>query len=440
MLSLVPLNAFLLNSDSAVAFSTAGGSFVGARDFSAGVLSLAGRLPGSREIVNLCENRLRFVQTFAAALLRGRTTLLPASHAPQAVAELVDAYPGCVTLGDSPPAAAVPAREFAVAEPPPDFIAAIGHTSGSTGQPAAHAKVWGGLCATTSLNAEAIAAALPKSAAAQRPWIVATVPPQHMYGLEMSVLLPLLAGFGIHGGRPLMPAEVAVALETVPPPRVLVSTPVHLRTLVESGVDFPEVAVVVSATAPLPQPLSQRVEQRLHSVVLEMFGSTETCVIATRRTAQQRHWRTYSGIVLEPVESGTRVLAPWFAREQLLQDIVELQGDRSFTVVGRHGDLVEIAGKRASLADLTRRLASVPGVKDAVVFQPAAEHGGVRRCAALVVAPGLSASEVIRRFRQSVDAAFLPRPLVVVGSLPRNDVGKMSMESLLGLLRRARGD
>jgi acyl-coenzyme A synthetase/AMP-(fatty) acid ligase len=342
-------------------------------------------------------------------------------------------------VGDEQCAALVPAGAAATAELLPDFVAAIGHTSGSTGRPAAYAKTWGGFCATTALNAEAIRAVLPESAASLQPWIVATVPPQHMYGLEMTVLLPLLAGFGIHGGRPLMPADVAAALEQVPPPRVLVSTPVHLRTLVESGITFPDVAVVVSATAPLSQPLAQRIEQLMHTLLLEMFGSTETCVIATRRTARQGRWRTYPGIELESVQGGTLVCAPWLPREQLLHDIVELHDDRSFTVVGRHGDLVEIAGKRASLADLTRRLGSLPGVEDAVVFQaPAGREDEVRRCAALVVAPGLSAREIARRFRQQVDAAFVPRPLVVVPNLPRNELGKLPLNQLLRLLADAR--
>jgi acyl-coenzyme A synthetase/AMP-(fatty) acid ligase len=289
------------------------------------------------------------------------------------------------------------------------------------------------------LNAATIRIAIGNGVPAQQPWVVATVPPQHMYGFETSVLLPLLSGFGIHAGRPLLPADVAAALEEIPTPRVLVSTPIHLRSLVESGVCFPDVAVVVSATAPLQRELAQRVEGHFRAVLIEMFGSTETCVIATRCTAREEDWRAYPGIQLQPEDGGTLVRAPWLAHGQLLQDIIEMHADGSFRVVGRHSDLVEVAGKRASLADLTRRLVNLPGVKDAIVFQPESEGGSVRRCAALVVAPGLSAREVLRRFRLEVDAAFLPRPLVIVPALPRNQVGKLSMGRMLALLGRPRG-
>ena len=424
-------------------FALTNGALGNASAFRAGVASLMDEYAANRSIVNLREDRYRFLVAFAAALSQGSTTLLPASRSPSAVAEVIAAHPGCLVLDDTlvadndngPPASSE------VAGPVGDFIAAIGHTSGSTGMPTAHAKNWSSLCATTALNAATIRAALSGAAPTKRTWIVATVPPQHMYGLETSVLLPLLAGFSIHGGRPLLPADVAAALAEVPAPRVLVSTPVHLRSLVESGMEFPDVAVVVSATAPLSQSLALRVEQRLHAVLVEMFGSTETCIFATRRTAQDESWHAYPDVQLESMDDGTLVRAPWFEREQLLHDIIEMRPDRSFVVIGRHRDLIEVAGKRASLADLTRRLAALPGVRDAVIFQPSGETGGrARRCAALVVAPGFSAREIARRFRHEVDAAFVPRPLVIVPSLPRNELGKLPLERLLQLLEDARND
>src|SRR4029453_10335710 len=121
-----------------------------------------------------------------------------------------------------------------------------------------------------------------------------------MYGWKLSIVRPPFTGSGIACGKPLMPADVGTALSEVPPPRVLVSTPVHLRALVDSGVSFPEVSLVVSATAPLPRELANRIETRLGAVLIEVFGSTETCVIATRKTAREDWWQPYSGVRLQP--------------------------------------------------------------------------------------------------------------------------------------------
>ena len=200
--------------------------------------------------------------------------------------------------------------------------------------------------------------------------MVATVPPQHMYGMEMSVLLPLLGGHGVHAGRPFFPADVAAALAQIPAPRVLVTTPLHLRALVESGVALAPVAAIVSATAPLPSALAQAAEARFGAPLREVFGSTETCVFASRRAAAGEDWQLYADVVLHPRPDGTAVRAPQLATPSLLADLVSLSaGGRRFRWCGRRADLLEIAGKRASLGDLTRRLLAVPGVRDGVVFQ-----------------------------------------------------------------------
>jgi acyl-coenzyme A synthetase/AMP-(fatty) acid ligase len=121
----------------------------------------------------------------------------------------------------------------------------------------------------------------------------------------------------------------------------------------------------------------------------------------------------------------------------LLQDIVELLPARRFRLCGRNADLLEIAGKRASLADLTRRLQALQGVLDAVVFQLDPDPGSqVRRIAALAVAPGRTEKELLGEMRQAIDPLFLPRPLRLVEALPRNETGKLPRSALLSALRK----
>ncbi len=58
--------------------------------------------------------------------------------------------------------------------------------------------------------------------------------------------------------------------------------------------------------------------------------------------------------------------------------------------------------------------------------------------AALVVAPTLTAESILEQLAHSVDSAFIPRPLLKVASLPRNEVGKLPRERLLAALRGER--
>ena len=422
------------------------GTGVTAGEFLGQVLALADALPAQPYLVNLCEQRANFLVAWCAAVVRGQTNLLPASRAPQVIAD-AQASHGDNHIVDDAVVQAVLARRPLAAGPGdlPHIGAAqivqIAFTSGSTGTPTGHAKGWGSLHFNTRFNAERIRECLHPAMLAARPTLIATVPPQHMYGTETSVLLPLLAGMAVHGARPLFPGDVAVALAEVSAPRILVTTPVHLRTLLASTLSFPEIAAVVSATAPMDAQLAQQVASVLKAPLLEMFGSTETCVIATRLTARESAWRLYPGVTLDPAADHTWVQAPWFDQATRLQDVVELTADGRMLLRGRNVDMIEIAGKRASLSDLTRRLLAIPGVQDAVVFQPAdgeAEAQGVgrvQRVAAAVVAPGLNAQHILGVLAQSVDPAFLPRPLLLLAQLPRNELGKTARAQLLQLLR-----
>jgi acyl-coenzyme A synthetase/AMP-(fatty) acid ligase len=416
------------------------------------VRTVADTLPTASAAVNLCEDRYAFLVAFCAIAVRGQANLLPSSRAPQAVDEVMAAHPGCYALGELDLSPAPPGyrrmppldahASLEAVSPtswptlPADQIVAIGYTSGSTGLPSANVKTWGSFHASNEGNLRMLRAAV-----GTRFEIVATVPPQHMYGMEMSVLLPLLGGHGIHADRPFFPADVAAALASVPSPRVLVTTPVHLRALVDSGVVFPRIAAMLSATAPMPIELAKQAEQSFGSPLLEVFGSTETCVFASRRPALDEDWQLYDAVRLHPQPDGTSIEAPQLSTPITLADIVSLSADgRRFRLRGRHADMLEIAGKRASLGDLTRRLLAIPGVHDGVVFQlESGDALDVHRIAALVVAPGLEEHGILDALRRSIDPVFLPRPLRFVHALPRNETGKLPRASLLELLRRHDG-
>ncbi|MGH8040515.1 MAG: AMP-binding protein [Rudaea sp.] len=410
------------------------GAPVCASAFLAEVLALAAQLPGQRYAVNLCEDRYRFLVAFCAVAVAGQTNLLPGARTPLAIAETLHANPDSYILSERT-LADVPAYQFVMPEPradttgpmpsiPTDHVIAIAYTSGSTGAPKANPKTWGAVCASTRFNA----AVLCGNGA---PSLVATVPAQHMYGLELSVLLPLRSRAAIHAAQPFFPADIADTLALLPTPRMLVTTPHHLRALLRADQDLPTLEAIVSATAPLDAELAQATETRWNTRVIELFGSTETCVIARRRTASGEPWHLYAGVALLPQPDGTWVSAPHFSAPVLLQDLVEVLADGHFHLRGRNHDLLEIAGKRASLADLNRRLLSVPGVRDGVVFTLDADARGVSRLAALVVAPDVDETQILVALRAAIDPVFLPRPLRRVAALPRNATGKLPRVALL---------
>jgi acyl-coenzyme A synthetase/AMP-(fatty) acid ligase len=117
--------------------------------------------------------------------------------------------------------------------------------------------------------------------------------------------------------------------------------------------------------------------------------------------------------------------------------VIELRDRNTFLLHGRTADLVNIAGKRTSLAHLNFHLNSIDGVRDGAFVMPEEDDGTVTRLMAFVVAPGLTADMILAALRERVDPAFLPRPLCLVESLPRNETGKLprgAVDELVTLL------
>lgn len=425
------------------------GQPVSARQFLADIQQLAARLPAQARIVNLCGDRYRFSVALAAAWARGEVCLLPPNAMPETLA-LLRQQPGdlLVLLSDEPDfvseAGAVitvdapwPAEPGAPAEP---FVVDAGAevvclmTSGSTGQPQPHAKRWLPL----QLNIAAEAARLAESLG--RPdlhglTIVASVPPQHSYGLESSVLLALLGGAAFHSGRPFYPADIAQALAAVPRPRALVTTPFHLKTLLLSGVALPPVDLVLSATAPLSPQLAAQAEQAFGGVLVEIYGCTEAGQVASRRTTEGQGWTTLGALRLrcETTEEGEEqfvVEGGHVVEPTVLADVLELDDACHFRLLGRSNDLIHVAGKRSSLAYLNFQLNRVDGVEDGCFWMPDEVVDGVVRPVAFVVAPSLATGEVIARLRPLLEPAFVPRKVVPVSALPRNDTGKLTAKAL----------
>jgi acyl-coenzyme A synthetase/AMP-(fatty) acid ligase len=406
---------------------------------------LARSLPAGNHVLNVCTDRYHFTVGLAACLMTGRVSLLPSTHTPEVIGQLASFAPDAFCLTDDPrcdiglplvhyPKEPAADAAWAVPEIPATQLAAIVFTSGSTGTPLPYKKTWGRLVHCVRAGAPRLGLLDGRSHA-----LVGTVPAQHMYGFESTVLLALASGNAFCAERPFYPADIAATMASVPRPRTLVTTPVHLRTLMTSEIGLPPMDLVVSATAPLEQELARAVEAKFQATLQEIYGSTETGQIATRRTAESAAWRLWPDVRLK-VSNG-RVFAHGGHVEQLtpMQDLIEIIGGDEFLLRGRTADLVNVAGKRSSFGYLNAQLNAIPGVTDGAFFLCDGTSGstGVERLGAVVVAPALSVAALTEHLRRRIDPVFLPRPLIFVERLPRNATGKLPHRELQRLANPA---
>jgi acyl-coenzyme A synthetase/AMP-(fatty) acid ligase len=430
----------LCHPDSALAWEN-GHSITYGR-FLSEVGALADLLPDKPTVINLADDRYRFLVGFAAALVRGQTTLLPPSRAPGALAQIAREYGTSYCLVDGtetvehllsyqiPKGTGSPTYTAKVPQIPIHHRAVVAFTSGSTGSPHPNSKTWGALVAVARSTGTRLG--LKTS---DHMTVVATVPHQHMYGLEASIMLPLQRGMAFHVGRPLFPEDVRLALAEVPSPRMLVTTPLHIKACVTASTRLPPVEFILSATAPLPVSLVKQAEALLETSVYEVYGFTEAGSVATRRTIAGDTWHVLDGITLRQESDGCYLQAPYLVEPIAFPDLVSLQGPHRFVLHGRGTDLVNIGGHRGSLSDLNQKLNEIEGVQDGVFLLPEETGTSVTRLIAFVVAPGKAAEHILSALRSVIDPVFLPRPLHLVSNLPRNETGKVTREALLGLLQ-----
>lgn len=399
---------------------------------------LAAALPEGRHVINLCEDRYYFLLAFAAALIAKRITLTPSSRAAEAIAQIQRDFTDSQVITDQELAAALgraiaSSADFPPALPipeiPADQPAVILFTSGSSGQPTAHLKTWRMLVEGADQLQRAFDVT-PGSC------ILGTIPPQHMFGLESTVIFPLQWGCTVHHARPLLPADIEQMVRSACAPVWLMATPMHLRACVSEGTILHGISGAISATMPLDESGACAAERILNCPLYEIYGCTEAGITATRRPAHSQEWTLCPDFHLR-MEAGQGWLEGSRVTQPLaLTDHIELHDGQRFSLHGRSGDMVKVAGKRTSLEALNAALLAIDGVTDGCFYLPPLQNGGKldnQRLSAFAVSAQLSARDIVSELRQRIDAVFLPRPLWKVAQLPRDANGKLPKGELLKL-------
>lgn len=408
-------------------------------------IALSQHFGDATAVLNLCTSRASFLVVWLAALRGRHLLILPPSGGGADLAAVMQAQASALIVVDNPHAVPEPWRQNALVvgalerQPAPATAAELAwqpawddtavrlYTSGSTGAPEPQPKSLRQLATGAWMLGARLAQEVDGGLAAIER-IVCSVPPQHMFGVECSVMLPLLHALPVFDGRPLLPADVRAAFADAAP-AAWIATPLHLRSLVLAGDPLANCRVVIASTMPLTQTLAQQTERLVAAPVVEIYGSTETGVLATRRTAQETLWHCLQGVRFESIDATTQASGPHFASPQTLPDQIDTAADGRFTWRGRRGDLIKIAGRRASFAGLNGLLQEMPGLQDGVFYLPATGHPTERLCL-MYEGPLLERAAMERWLRARLDPVFLPRTLIHVERLPRADNGKLSQPAL----------
>ncbi len=183
--------------------------------------------------------------------------------------------------------------------------------------------------------------------------IQSTVDPRHLYGLTFNVW------FAMSAGRPMATTRRVYQeqLLTLPSPVALITTPTFMRML-ETSLAAPTLPFVLSAGGPLSVEAKATLKAWSPSTIYEIYGSTETGVVASRAhkdSDETPDWTLIDEGALNETPEGWVLSSPLLTKGVLtLDDRLTMTGERTFRLLGRRDRVVKIGEVRLSLTEVER--------------------------------------------------------------------------------------
>jgi 4-coumarate--CoA ligase (photoactive yellow protein activation family) len=262
--------------------------------------------------------------------------------------------------------------------------------------------------------------------------VLALVRPHHIYGFLLSVALPARLGVPVIdlAGVPDGLDAAAARLTADGAGTLVVAAPPQWRYLAAVLPDRPTHAVGVSSTGALDPAVADRLVAGPLQALIEIFGSTETAGLGTRRHPETAftlfdHWARDPS---DPDRLHHAPGAPGGAADPVaLPDRLDWLDTRRFCPAGRHDRQVSIGGTQVSPQAVARRLAERPGVAAARVRPHGPSHA--LRLKALVVPRDGADVDRLRPdladfIRTALPPAERPVDLVIAPEVPVDASGK----------------
>lgn len=269
--------------------------------------------------------------------------------------------------------------------------------------------------------------------------ILATVPPNHIYGMLYSILLPLVTGARVSVKTPTFPNEIIQRIEETNA-TVLVSIPAHYRALNPLPISHHhKLRIAFSSAGALSEEDSLGFYNNTGVGVTEIYGSTETGGIAQRNRAKGQTTLIPFECVDVQIEKNEhlQVRSHFLSRELFKSDDgffetadrVQWADSSGFMLLGRSDGIVKVGGKRVDLARTRETLMEVNNVEDVYVFAIQVKSGRENEIVALIEGQ-VTADQMHQSAKEHLPAYARPRNIKVVKQIPLSSTGKYNRTAI----------
>jgi len=262
---------------------------------------------------------------------------------------------------------------------------------------------------------------------------ISTTTLNHLFGMTFQFMLPINKGFIINVDRINYPEEIRGENY------ILISTPSFLEKMAKYDVLPPQkLKYIITAGDKLKDEIFKYAKNISQSVI-EIYGSTETGIIAYRMTFEKPDFKLFDGIKITcAMPNETQIITRYSdAPTQNLGDKIEWDGNKNVKFLGRTDRILKIQEKRISAPELEEETEKHEFVNECYCFE---YNNKIATIVALTqegmqfaVKNGILALKKLLKSYLKEKFNVIPQRWKFIDEIPKTDNGKIDKISIMDL-------
>ncbi|GBF22672.1 AMP-dependent ligase [Candidatus Gastranaerophilus sp. (ex Termes propinquus)] len=367
------------------------------------------------------EDSFDFIINFLSSIYSGKEIFLPDD-----INKLKKLQTGCFVVTETPKEAALAAGRNVLPEISADDVVINFFTSGTTSEPKLIKKTLSNLV----IEACDIIEEFNLSRHGELVFS-STARLSHLFGLTFHLMVPLCGGFVVNADRINYPEQA----ESLAQNTFFISTPSFLEKIYKHNIIMQtSPKFVLSSGSKLSDEIFSYLENFSHTT--EVYGSTETGVIAYRKSAKSHFLKKFKNVETRQDKAGRLVVRScYFPEDELTtSDVVAFEDSEHFSIIDRSDRILKIQEKRVSATEIEQALKRHCFVENAHCLKIDEKLA----CAVVLSDSGkghfLNAGnlETIKVLKNSLKdtSEILPQRWRFLGEIPENARGKVDREKI----------
>lgn len=271
--------------------------------------------------------------------------------------------------------------------------------------------------------------------------ILSTVPPQHIYGFLFSISVPFISSARVYNRVCTFPQEIINAIKECSP-TILVSVPIHYRSLNSVGINKYSLRFALSSAGMLDEKDGESFYNHTGVPIYEVYGSTETGGIAYRcRARAETLWSPFDCLEIK-VDDERLCVKSDFNSPELPRDKDGFYrtGDRAvsdknkFIMLGRVDGIVKVAGKRVNLNEIQNKLELIPGISEAYIISLSTKKARENEIGAVVVS-SIDEQSIRNELSNVLEPHSMPKLIKIVEKIPSTTTGKYDRQAIAAMFK-----